>query len=117
MSFRLPRTPLFTLVTSIGLLASNAVLAHYPYCQCHVDGQEIVCLGGFSDGSDAVGVTVDVISYNEEILVPGQFNNQSTMHFPLQKGEFYVLLDAGPGHTFEVDWRDIEGLDQAGQTP
>lgn len=90
-------------------LASPA-RAHYPYCTCAMENGQIVCKGGFSDGTGAEGVTLDVISYDEEILVPGKFGPDSTVHFERPAGEFYVLFDAGPGHVVEVDWRDIDGL-------
>lgn len=90
-------------------LASSA-RAHYPYCTCAMENGQIVCKGGFSDGTGAEGVTLDVISYDEEILVPGKFGPDSTVHFERPAGEFYVLFDAGPGHVVEVDWRDIDGL-------
>jgi hypothetical protein len=73
------------------------------------DGK-IVCKGGFSDGTGAEGVTLDVIAYDENILVPGKFGSDSVVRFEKPPGEFYVLFDAGPGHVVEVDWRDIEGL-------
>lgn len=84
--------------------------AHYPYCTCAAEDGKIVCTGGFSDGTSAEGVTLDVISYDEEILVPGKFGPDSTVSFEQPEGEFYVLFDAGPGHVVEVDWQDIDGL-------
>lgn len=92
------------------LLAATPAYAHYPYCTCAMEGGRIACKGGFSDGTGAEGVTLDVISYDEEILVPGKFGADSVVRFDRPAGEFYVLFDAGPGHVVEVDWRDIDGL-------
>ena len=94
---------------AMACLASPAA-AHYPYCTCALVDGKIACKGGFSDGTGAEGVTLDVISYAEEILVPGKFGPESVVHFDRPSGEFYVLFDAGPGHVVEVDWRDIDGL-------
>lgn len=94
------------------LCAASPAFAHYPYCTCAMEGGKIVCTGGFSDGTSAEGVTLDVISYDEEILVPGKFGPDSMVRFDRPEGEFYVLFDAGPGHVVEVDWQDIEGLSE-----
>ena len=82
--------------------------AHNPMCQCEsVDAEQIKCTGGFSDGSGAPGVTLDVIGYDESVLVPGKLGDDSTMTFKRPNGEFYVLFDAGPGHVVEIDYADI----------
>ena len=55
----------------------------------------------------APGVTLDVIGYDEQILVPGKLGADSTLTFKRPDGEFYVLFDAGPGHVVEIDHADI----------
>lgn len=82
--------------------------AHNPICECEpAAGDEIVCTGGFSDGSGAPGVTLDVISYDEQVLVPGKLGDDSRLSFKRPDGEFYVLFDAGPGHVVEIDHTEI----------
>ncbi|MNQ23055.1 hypothetical protein D3C85_362140 [compost metagenome] len=89
--------------------ASAGALAHNPMAECKPAGNEqIQCTGGFSDGSGAAGVTMDVISYDEQILVPGKLDNDSKLTFKRPNGEFYVLFDAGPGHVVEIDHVDIQ---------
>ncbi|GLX14212.1 hypothetical protein Pstr01_24510 [Pseudomonas straminea] len=97
-------------VAGIALLSlSGLALAHNPMCQCEeVDAENIRCTGGFSDGSGAAGVTLDVIGYDESILVPGKLADDSTLTFKKPEGEFYVLFDAGPGHIVEIDHTEIE---------
>lgn len=91
------------------LCASAGALAHNPMAECKAAGKEqIECTGGFSDGSGAAGVTMDVISYDEQILVPGKLNSDSKLTFKRPDGEFYVLFDAGPGHVVEIDHVDIQ---------
>lgn len=94
----------------IALLSlSGLALAHNPMCQCEaVDAENIRCTGGFSDGSGAAGVTLDVIGYDESILVPGKLAEDSTLTFKKPAGEFYVLFDAGPGHIVEIDHSEID---------
>lgn len=100
-------------VMSAGLMAllglSGQALAHNPMCECKsVEDRQIRCTGGFSDGSGAPGVTLDVIGYDETILVPGKLGADSSMTFKRPDAEFYVLFDAGPGHIVEIDQADIE---------
>ncbi|WP_425930059.1 hypothetical protein [Pseudomonas sp. NyZ201] len=97
------------LVLPLLLLAcAGPALAHNPMCQCEpIDGERIKCTGGFSDGSGAPGVTLDVIGYDETVLVPGKLGDDSTLTFKRPDGEFYVLFDAGPGHVVEIDHADI----------
>lgn len=90
------------------LLGAGPALAHNPMCECEAIGtDQVKCTGGFSDGSGAAGVTLDVIGYDESVLVPGKLGDDSSMVFKRPDGEFYVLFDAGPGHVVEVDHVDI----------
>ncbi len=84
------------------------VLAHNPMASCKqlADGM-IQCKGGFSNGIGAPGVTFDVISYDEQILLSGQLDQHSSIRFARPDQDFYVLLDAGPGHVFEIDHTEI----------
>jgi hypothetical protein len=101
------RSPLQTrLLASAALLLSAGfsagALAHNPMCECKaIDAEQI-------DGSGAPGVTLDVIGYDETILVPGKLGDDSTLTFKKPGSEFYVLFDAGPGHVVEIDQADIE---------
>jgi hypothetical protein len=92
-----------------GLALSGTALAHNPMCECkEIDNEQIKCTGSFSDGSGAPGVTLDVIGYDETILVPGKLGEDSTVTFKRPASEFYVLFDAGPGHVVEIDQADIQ---------
>ncbi|MBI6924598.1 hypothetical protein GTA07_16405 [Rhodococcus hoagii] len=96
------------LMLSSLLMTATAAMAHNPMCECEeVPGSQIKCTGGFSDGSGAPGVTLDVIGYDEQVLVGGKLGDDSTLTFKRPEGEFYVLFDAGPGHVVEVDYADI----------
>ncbi|MCD0503951.1 hypothetical protein [Bordetella petrii] len=94
---------------AMSLAASATAFAHNPMAECKsASGEQIQCTGGFSDGSGAPGVTMDVISYDEQILVPGKLDDDSKFTFKRPEGEFYVLFDAGPGHVVEIDHVDIQ---------
>ncbi|WP_017905464.1 hypothetical protein [Pseudomonas asplenii] len=105
-------TPRRLLSRALLLTASGLSLnawAHNPMCECkQIDTEQIQCKGGFSDGSGAAGVTLDVIGYDETVLLPGKLGDDSTLTFKKPDGDFYVLFDAGPGHVVEVDKADIE---------
>jgi hypothetical protein len=93
----------------LGASLSTNALAHNPMCECkQIENEQIRCTGGFSDGSGAPGVTLDVIGYDETVLVPGKLGEDSTVTFKKPGSEFYVLFDAGPGHVVEIDQADIE---------
>lgn len=93
-----------------GLLGTTtAGWAHNPVCICKQHGgDEVRCVGGFSDGSKAAGVRLDVIAYDETIVKAGKLGADSSLTFKRPKGEFYVLFDAGPGHVVEVDHTEID---------
>ncbi|UZE16334.1 hypothetical protein LOY70_20890 [Pseudomonas sp. B21-054] len=104
-----PRVSLNSLALLLCTGFSSIALAHNPMCECKaIDAEQIQCTGGFSDGSGAPGVTLDVIGYDETILVPGKLGADSTLTFKKPNAEFYVLFDAGPGHVVEIDQADIE---------
>ncbi len=99
-----------------GLLLSQCglALAHHPVAQCKALADDrIQCTGGFSDGGKAPGVTMDVIAYGGQVLVPGKLDANSTLVFTRPKEVFYVLLEVGPGHTVEIDHTAIKGIGAA----
>ncbi|QEY70316.1 hypothetical protein [Pseudomonas denitrificans (nom. rej.)] len=94
----------------LGLSASASALAHAPYCECTaLDAQTIRCVGGFTDGSAAPGVTLDVMSSDNQVLIPGKLGADSSLTFKRPSGDFYILFDVGPGYMVEVDPSEIKG--------
>lgn len=86
--------------------------AHNPLAECKaVDAQTIECIGRFSDGSAATGVTLDVLSYDDKLLMQGKLDSDSKLRFQRPDEDFYVLFDAGPGHVVEIDQAEIDGTD------
>lgn len=100
---------LLSLAAAALLLGAAPARAHNPVFFCEAAGSDqIRCIGGFSDGADAPGVPVQVLSYAEQVLFSGALDAQSTIVFARPGGEFYVLFDAGAGHTVEIDHADIK---------
>ncbi|MGY4535224.1 hypothetical protein ACVW0Y_004377 [Pseudomonas sp. TE3786] len=94
--------------TALALTVSSQAQAHGLYCQCQALGDEQVrCIGGLSDGTALPGTVLDVIGYDQKTLVAGKLGADSSYTFRRPEGEFYVLMELGPGHTVEVDHRDI----------
>lgn len=100
-----------TLIAS--LLISSLALAHTPVCRCELTGNNITCTGQFHDGSKANGVAMTVFNYHNNTLVSGELNRQSRFQFTQPQQPFYLIMDAGPGEMFEVDWKDVKGIDPA----
>ncbi|MGH8812338.1 MAG: hypothetical protein ACREXO_10040 [Advenella sp.] len=102
------RSAFLTGVFFLAALATTSAWAHNPVASCKaVSTDKVLCKGGFSDGSAAPGVTLDVISYDEKVLLPGKLSQDSTLEFKKPEQEFYILFDAGPGHVVEIDQSEI----------
>jgi len=97
-------------LSAAALMCSVAVYAHTPVCRCELNGNQVTCQGGYHDGSKAVGVTMRVIAYSGEALAAGELDSASRFNTALPEQPFYILMDAGPGEVFEVDWQDIVGM-------
>ena len=82
--------------------------AHTPLCSCTDEGDgTILCEGGFSDGSSAAGVKIQVVDPNGKVIIDGKMNEDSEFTFKKPTGPYKVQFDAGPGHIVEVDGKDI----------
>lgn len=105
-------TPFFQRNLPIALALATAhgwVLAHNPVAECKlISADTIQCKGGFSDGSAAPGVRLDVIGHDDRVILAGKLGKDSTLTFKKPAGDFYVLFDAGPGHVVEIDHVDIQ---------
>ncbi len=91
------------------LLCMVTAWAHPPFCICKaVDVTTVRCEGGFADETGVSGVKLDVIRYDESIVLETKFGADSTVTFRRPDGKFYILFDAGAGQSFDVDYKDIE---------
>lgn len=95
-------------LSALSLWGSGA-WAHPPFCDCKmVDATTVRCEGGFADGTSVPGVRLDVIRYDESVVLETKFGADSTVSFKRPEGEFYILFDAGAGNSFDVDYKDIK---------
>lgn len=89
-------------------LLSAPSFAHSIFLNCSTANEQIECKGSFSDGSAASDFPFEVISYEDELLVKGQTDKDSAFSFPTPDQDYYILLDAGPGHVIELDILDVQ---------
>lgn len=104
-----PRTlilsALFGLASALPIVSS----AHSLLLTCKPAADSMVrCVGEFSDGSDAVGMTVLVKAYDERVLFKGTLGGDSSLQFKRPAGEFFVRLEDGGEHSAEVDHTDVK---------
>lgn len=93
---------------SAAALSATAAMAHSVHFNCKADGaSHIMCEGSFSDGSDAAGMEVLALSYEDKVLLSSTLDAKSQIRFERPAKEFYVRLDGGEGHTVEIDHADI----------
>lgn len=72
------------------------------------DAGMVRCVGEFSDGADAVGMSVLVKAYDERVLFKGTLGGDSALQFKRPPGEFFVRLEDGGEHSAEVDHTDVK---------
>ncbi|GLK56653.1 hypothetical protein JOD31_002686 [Methylopila capsulata] len=99
------RAPIVGLVAA--LTGTTPALADYPFCLCRKQADAIVCRAGFSDGETAEGAALEVVADDGTTLSRMRFGADSTLSFKPPTGGYYVLFDAGPGLSLEIDPRDI----------
>ncbi len=91
------------------LLWNSPVAAHSLLLTCKPAPDNAVrCVGGFSDGSDAAGMGIQVKAYDERVLAKGTLGGDSAWVFTRPAGEFFVRLDDGGEHAAEVDHADVK---------
>jgi hypothetical protein len=92
---------------SVLFLFSSPVFAHYPVLECSAKDALITCNAGFSDGSKAVGKSVKLYDYDENLLVHKKADKFSRVVFEKPAGEFYIQFDSGHEFPVEVDYGEL----------
>lgn len=89
-------------------LATTAAQAHTPLFSCYDNGDgTVLCEAGFSDGSSASGIPVQVLDAEGSVVVDDKMDGNSEFTFTKPDGDFSVLMDAGEGHRITVPAADI----------
>jgi len=101
-------------LTMLAAVLFSAVLwAHVPVSRCAVQADNwIECQTRYDDNSIAADILMGLYSYDNTLMLSGRSDVKGVFRFELPYEPFYLLMDAGSGHVFEVDWQDIDGLDR-----
>jgi len=90
------------------LMAPTAGWAHLPLVLCVDNGDNsITCQGGFSDGSTAAGVAMQIKAVDGRVLLEGRLDDASEFTFMKPGDDFVVVFDAGPEHQLQVPGQRI----------
>lgn len=93
--------------TLVSLLLSGPALSHSIFMSCQQQESAVTCTASYSDRSSAARLPIEVISYADQPIVQGITDPQANFTFALPQEDYYILLDAGPGHVVEVDMQDV----------
>ncbi|MGF1910050.1 hypothetical protein L4C38_11450 [Vibrio kasasachensis] len=97
-----------TLILVLSALLPGIAMAHTPLFSCYDFGDNtILCEGGFSDGSSAAGVEVLVLDATGKELIKSEMNDDGELEFQKPSVDYKVMFNAGPGHSIEVEGKDI----------
>lgn len=89
------------------LLATCSMYAHTALLTCFDNSDNtITCEGGFSDGSSASGVKME-ISANNTIIIQGSMDENSEFTFTKPTQSYQVTFNAGDGHILHIKGEDI----------
>ncbi|GAA3925060.1 hypothetical protein [Litoribacillus peritrichatus] len=100
---------LLMVLTAVSLQAR----AHYPLLNCEFTENEqsateqVFCDAGFSDGTKAPNVVMEVFSEDDETLVSGHTDATAKFQFDRPEGVFFIIMDAGPGHVIEISDEEV----------
>ncbi|GAA0812567.1 hypothetical protein GCM10009111_06700 [Colwellia asteriadis] len=97
------------LATLLFGLLTFAAQAHFPLlnCQLTAQQQQLSCVAGYSDGSLAGKVTLNVFNYDEEPLLSINTASDGSITFTPPKGEYYIVFDPGHESPAEFDYAEL----------
>ncbi len=94
---------LLVLAVAMLLTLPSMALAHSPIFDCFDNGDgTITCQGGFSDGSSASGVKVNLKDGAGKVVETLTLDANSEITMKKPEGKYAMELDAGEGHKIEV---------------
>ncbi|SDE38141.1 hypothetical protein [Rhodospira trueperi] len=102
------RLSALTLGAALMLAPAGAALAHTPLFSCYDNGDgTVLCEAGFSDGSSASGVPVQVLDGTGAVIEESKMDANSEFIFEMPEGDYSVQFDAGEGHRIKVPAAEI----------
>ncbi len=95
---------IMAVITAAMLLTAHNCFAHTPLCSCWDEGDgTIICEGGFTDGSAAEGIALNVRDKKGEMLIGGKMDEYSEFSFKKPSVPYTVFFEAGEGHVKKIN--------------
>ncbi len=89
--------------------AAAPALAHAPLLDCYVDGDEITCEAGYSDGASAANQVLRVRDDAHRLLFEDRFDASGSYSFsPPDADEYHVQFEGDQFHSVILYSTDIE---------
>lgn len=85
-------------VVAVTGMAAVPAFAHAPVLDCFVEGDQVKCEAGFSDGSSAEGRKILVLDAANRLLLEGAIDKSGVFAFKAPAGDYHVLFEGGEGH-------------------
>lgn len=95
---------------ALGLMLGAPFMAHAHSAlfDCFDNGDgTIYCQGGYSDGSSAKGVKINVTDAAGRVLEQGQLDDNSEVTLKKPTGDYFVVFEGGEGHSLKLDGKNI----------
>lgn len=96
------------LAATLMIATPSLSFAHSAIFDCYDNGDSTIsCQGGYSDGSSATGVKIQVLDASGKVLESGMLdaNSECTMKKPA--GGYTVSFVGGDGHSLAIDGKNI----------
>lgn len=101
------RTMFMGMLLTIG--AASPAMAHAPLLDCYVDGSEITCEAGYSDGASAADQVIRVRDDAHRLLFEDRFSAEGSYSFtPPDSAEYHVQFEGDQFHSVILYSTDIE---------
>ena len=89
--------------------AASPASAHAPILDCYVDGDEITCEAGYSDGASAAEQVIRVRDEAHRLLFEARFDASGSYRFaPPDADEYHVQFEGDQFHSVILYSTDIE---------
>jgi len=91
---------------TLALLSSEA-LAHYPTLDCQSLEQKIHCVAGYSDGTVAFNESIQVLTYEDQLIDTFITDDNGEVTLSQPAGEFYLVFNPGHEDPAEFDYAEL----------
>lgn len=95
--------------TLLAIGAAMPAMAHAPLLDCYIDGDEITCEAGYSDGASATDQVIRVRDDAHRLLFEDRFDADGSYSFtPPDADEYHVQFEGDQFHSVILYSTDIE---------